>query len=529
MEPGRVADVQTGGPDGKARRPARVRAPTGRLGRIALYGSSRSVVEGLLGLRGIVLAGMLGPQLFGIWALFRLTLTYCGFLAMGLSRGLELEVARARGEGQAEIRRAWGRAAAGFTLAVFGAVALVLAAAAGFADEPWLRQLLCALAATVLLERMYFHGKTYLRASGSLRQYAIIELLQAAAQALFTLGLGALFGLEGAFAGFALANLVALVILARRAPFRPAFDRERLRAMLSVGVPLSLTLLLSALLATADRLILGAAVGLEALGQYAFAVSVAALGMSAALIVRTVVVPDVYARLGSETAAEVTRAHMEDTIRPFVLFLSPLVGLGILVLGPVVAVAVPQYAASLPAACVFIFIGVAQGAVSLAVVGVIAARQQRILPVFSAIALLLNAGLAFGALELGLGLQGLATGALIGRLAYALGAVSLAAQAADRAAVRTALSLLWPIPWCALVVIAIGLWRLPDDAATLAQALGLYVIGTAPVSLTLMRKVLAFRRSRPGHAGKVGVGRSPEVCARRDGLPAGPGGGEPGR
>jgi O-antigen/teichoic acid export membrane protein len=348
---------------------------------------------------------------------------------------------------------------------------------------------------------MYFYGKTYLRASGSLRQYAIIELLQAAAQALFTLSLGALFGLEGAFVGFALANIAALAMLVRRAPFRPAFDRERLRAMLSVGVPLSLTLLLGTLLATADRLILGAVVGLEALGQYAFAVSVAALGLSAALIVRTVVVPDAYARLGNETAAEVTRAHLEDTIRPFVLFLTPLVGLGILALGPVVPVAVPEYVASLPAASVFIFTGVAQGAVSLAVVGVIAARQQRTLPAFSAIALLLNAGLAFGALELGLGLQGLATGALIGRLAYAVGAVGLAAQAADRAAVRTALSLLWPIPWCALVLASIGLWRSPEDLATLAPALGLYALGTAPVILVLVRTVLAVRRARPHPAG----------------------------
>jgi O-antigen/teichoic acid export membrane protein len=478
---------------------ARPLAPTGTLGRIVWYGSSRSIVEGLLGLRGIVLAGLLGPQLFGIWALFRLALTYCGFLAMGLSRGLELEVAKAHGKGQGEIRRAWGRAAAGFTLAVFGIVALALAAAAGFADEPWLRRLLCAIAAGVLLERLYFHGKTYLRASGSLRQYAIVELLQAAAQVLFSLGLGILFGLEGAFVGFALANLAAVAVLTRRVPFLPALDGERLRAMLSVGVPLSLTLLLGTLLATADRLILGAVVGLEALGQYAFAVSVAALGMSAALIVRTVVVPDVYARLVNETAAEVTRAHLEDIIRPFVLFLSPLVGLGILVMGPIVAVAMPQYAASVPAASIFVFTGIAQGAVGLAVVGVIAARQQNILPAFSAIALLLNGGLAFGALELGLGLQGLATGALIGRLAYALGAVSLAAQAANRAAIRTALSLLWPIPWCALVVISIGLWRPPDDPATLAQALVLYAAGAAPVILVLMRMILKSRTARPRH------------------------------
>jgi hypothetical protein len=78
-----------------------------------------------------------------------------------------------------------------------------------------------------------------------------------------------------------------------------------------------------------------------------------------------------------------------------------------------------------------------------------------------------------------------------------LGVVGLAAQAADRAAIRTAVSLLWPIPWCALVLASLGFWRSPDDPATLAQALGLYAIGTAPVVLVLVHTVLAFRRARP--------------------------------
>ena len=70
--------------------------------------------------------------------------------------------------------------------------------------------------------------------------------------------------------------------------------------MLAVGVPLSLNLVLSTLLATVDRLIVGAMAGIEALGQYAFAVALAPLGVSAAIVVRTVVFPDVYGRLRDE-------------------------------------------------------------------------------------------------------------------------------------------------------------------------------------------------------------------------------------
>lgn len=493
IEPGQGRAGEDDGPHGDAERRAAAKAPAGRLGRLALYGSTRSVVEGLLGVRGIALAALLGPQLFGVWALFRLVLTYAAFAGFGLLRGLELEVAKARGSGD-DSRRAWGRTAAGFTLAVFGTITVTIAGAAGLAQEPWLRGVLWGIAATLLVERLWFFGLTYLRAAGSLGEFAVLELTQAAAQTVLTVGLAFLLGLEGAFIGFALANLAALALLFRRAPFRPMFEPARLRTMLTVGLPLTVTLLLTTLLATVDRLIVGAVVGIEALGQYAFAVAVATVGATAALIVRTVVFPEVYGRLGTETAAGITRDHLEDTIRPFVLVLAPMVGATTFVLGPAVAWAVPQYLSAVPAAGVFIFTGVAHGAANLALLGVVATGQQKQLPTLALAALVLNAGLSFGALALGLGLAGLAAGALIGRLGYAFGVLALVARAADLAAARTAFSILWPILWCTSIVLVVSAWQTPEDLSTLARALGGYALGVAPVGALLVHALLRVRR-----------------------------------
>ena len=282
----------------------RPRLLTGRLGKMALYGSSRSIVEGLLGVRGMLLAGMLGPQLFGVWALFRLVLNYGAFAGIGLQRGLELEVAKVRAPEHQPVRTAWARTAVGCTFAIFGLVSVLTGASALMVDEAWLEQLLWAIAAGLLLERMWFYGLNYLRASGSLREYAVLELAQAALQVLLTVGLAWLYGLPGAFAGFALASLIMMVLVSRQVPYRPAFDLKRLRVMLAIGVPLSLSMLLSTLAATVDRVIVGALLGVAALGQYAFAVSVANLGVTAAMIVRTVVFPDLYSRLDQDGAAE---------------------------------------------------------------------------------------------------------------------------------------------------------------------------------------------------------------------------------
>ena len=475
-------------------RAAKRRLPGGRAGRIAAYGSTRALGDALIGLRGVLLAGMLGPEAFGVWALFRLVLTYASFAGLGLLRGLELEVARAPGDAGA--REAWGRTAAGCAIGLFGLASLGALAAAGAAGAPWLRQLLGAIAAGLLLERLWFHGLYYLRAAGSLRDYALHELAQAVAQVVLTLGLAARWGLGGAFAGFALANLLALALIRGRAPFRPSLDLGRLRTMLAVGVPLTATQLLGALLASVDRVVLGATLGIAALGQYAFAASVASLGLSAALVVRTVVFPDVYGRSGRDDPAEVADGLIEGTIRPFVLLLALLVGLGTLAIGPVAAAALPRYLAAAEPAAVFVFTGVAQGAVNLAMLGVVVAGRQALVAGFALGAVLANAGLAWASLHLGLGMVGLAAGAVIGRLAYAFGVLTLLARGTARRPAWVAASVLWPVAWCAAVNAAVVLTVAPRDLAGLAAAGSAYAAGTAPVLLALARHVAGTRRRR---------------------------------
>jgi O-antigen/teichoic acid export membrane protein len=464
------------------------------LGRILLYGSTRSLVEALLGIRGILLAGVLGPPAFGVWALFRLILTYGMFAGRGLLRGLELEVAKARDDPDDGRRRAWGRTAAGSVLAIFGSLAAAALIAGSLVSEPWLRELLWAAAAGLVCERFWFYGLSFLRASGSLRLFAALELAQAVAQVLLTVGLGLLFGLRGAFAGFALANAAAILLLRGRVPLRPELDPSRLKAILAVGLPLSVSQLLNTMLSTVDRIVLGAWLGLAALGQYAFAVSVASLGVSAALVVQNVVFPDMYGRLEKEGAVAITREHLDRTIRPFALFLAPLAGAGVLAFGLVVTRLFPRYEAAVQPAAVFVFTGIAQGVVSLTMVAVVASRRQHVLPFFTLGALAVNAGLATGTLALGLGMMGLAAGAVVARLAHAGGVLMLAARSAGAPALATAARILWPIAWCAVATALVSSLVPPRDLASSAAASACYLALVTPVLAAL---ALALRRRLP--------------------------------
>jgi hypothetical protein len=190
-----------------------------RLSHVAGYGALRSVVEGLYGVRGVVLAGVLGAELFGLWSLVRIVQRYLTFAALGIPRGLEVEVSAAAGRAGAEAPEAlaFGRSTAAYTLVVFGALSLLAAAAAFLTPDARMQLVLGGLALGLLAERLWFYVATFMRASGLLWRFAWYELVHATLHLLLAVALGTAFGLWGAFAGFLLAHLAGVALASRHA------------------------------------------------------------------------------------------------------------------------------------------------------------------------------------------------------------------------------------------------------------------------------------------------------------------------
>jgi hypothetical protein len=82
------------------------------LRRLAAYAVSRSTTEAMLGLRGVLLAVLLGPAAFGTWALLRLAMRYSALAGISVYRGLELELLQRRSSGIEEPLNRPGAAAA---------------------------------------------------------------------------------------------------------------------------------------------------------------------------------------------------------------------------------------------------------------------------------------------------------------------------------------------------------------------------------------------------------------------------------
>ena len=430
----------------------------GLLRRMAGYSAMRASAEGLVGLRGILLATLLGPAAFGSWALLRLGTRYAALAGVGVFRGLEVELLHGSEPRDPAGERAGAAGAAlGFIMAVSGTLAGGALLASAVVQSPTHQLILQGFAAAVVAEAMYGYALVVTRVRTTLLRYALLEVGTAAVHLVLGVALARTFGLAGAFAALALSAALGVAVAARWVEMRPTLDLRAVRGMLAVGLPVVLTGLVGTLLGTVDRWVVAAWGGEEPLGHYAFAGALASAGAAIALAVRTVVFPEVYGDARLTGAAAALQRHLERSLMPFATLVPPLLGLAGVCVGPAVDLVAPQYAPAIGPARLFLLAGAATGLVSLAAVGAVAAGEQRLLPVYAAGALALNLALGTFALLAGMGLEGVAAGSLAGYVLFAAAVLRLNARLSGvlqpgRLTVRA----LRPLVWCAAAVTVAG-------------------------------------------------------------------------
>jgi O-antigen/teichoic acid export membrane protein len=453
------------------------------LRRIAAYGLSRGTTEVLLAVRSILLAALLGPAAFGNWALLRLGMRYSGLAGLGVFRGLELELLHPHGRAEAHGRKSPAATALGFILIVGGSVSVIAMAAAFLMGDHQYQLLLAGFAVASLAELVYGYAMVCTRVGIGLRRFAILETSTAALHVVLAVGLGRVWGLGGAFAGVAAANLIGIAIAARWVPFRPALRLEPLRRLLHVGLPVALTSCVSILLVTSDRWVVAFWGGATMLGYYAFGASVTVAASALALVIRTVVFRQVYGEAFSSGAPTALRAHLERALLPFARLLPPLLGgLGLLV-GPVVGLLLPGYTAAIAPARLFLLAGAAIGLVSLAAVGAVAAGQQRRLPMYAGSALAVTTSLSILALLGGTGLEGVAAAAFIGHVTYAALVLRLIMRESGIGHPdRFVLTTLLPLVWCAGAVAVADMFVIDQSVRATLVGIGVYLLLLLPLA-----------------------------------------------
>jgi O-antigen/teichoic acid export membrane protein len=442
---------------------------------VAAYAASRGASEGLLALRGVLLATMLGPAAFGAWALLRLSTRYAALAGLAIFRGLEVELLHSKDS-------KWSSTALGSILLLTGGLALVAILASFVGADPRQQLLFRAFAAAAVAEGLYNWALVCTRVGASLSRYAILEAATSALHLVIGVALARVWGLTGALAGLAVASAAGFAIATRWVSARPHLDVSALRRMLQVGFPLALTGCIGTALQTADRWVVAAWGGATMLGYYAFAGAVASAAIALSLVIRIVVFPKVYADARSAAPGAAVRLHLTNTLLPYARLFPPILGAMGLLLGEALAAVLPDYLPAVGPSRIFLLSGAAIGIVNLASIGAVAAGRQRRLPTYALAALALNLSLSLAALTLGAGLEAVAAASLTGHLLFATAVLRLnAREGGVTEAGRFAVTALFPLVWCTVAVVAAAHLSPPTDIRTDAAALGIYLLLLLPL------------------------------------------------
>jgi O-antigen/teichoic acid export membrane protein len=461
----------------RQKKPARPRL----LRRVLGYALARGTTEAMLGIRGVLLAALLGPAAFGTWALLRILMRYSALAGVSVYRGLELELLRP-GSSKERTSDSPAPTALGFVLLIASTIAGLSIAGSLVTADPSTRLLLRGFAAASLAEALYGYGLVCTRVRGNLRLYSILESGTSVLHVIFAVGLASVWGLAGAFAGLTLANLVGIAAASRWLEVRPALHWKPLSRLLHVGLPVVFTLSVGILLSTADRWLVAFWGGQTMLGYYAFAGSLTTAAGALALVVRTVVFPQVYGDVAHAGSAAALQGHLERALLPYARLLPPLLGAASIILGPAVAIAMPQYVEAIAPARLFLLAGAAMGLINLASVGAVAAGRQRKLPLYAVSALALTLGLSAIVLSTRPTLGGVAAATFAGHVLFAALVLRLNVREAGiphsgRFVWRT----LVPLIWCTGAVVLSGFLFPRSDAPSAALSFLVYLLLLLPL------------------------------------------------
>ena len=385
------------------------------------FATSQYIVRGLLVLRGLVAARLLGPSAYGAWNGLMLVLDYGNAAPIGTMQGLDQTVPPQIVTGDAaRLRRL--KQAGMFLILLAGIVYSVVVLAyfsrtAGQLRSFWGLTGIGLILLATLLQNVAGYHMSMMRAHGNIRDVSLVFLIQAALGAGLGIALLPKLGAWGLLWGW-LAGTMATLVYARwrghrDVPIMPRASRDAL-TLLSAGFPMFAYAGLTLLMRSLDRVVILRFLGTEALGYYGLGVMV--MGMLLYL-------PDalgyvLYPRLlrdyhAADGNPEVIRDPVERSMRAISLVLPALCAIAYIGADDAVIWLLPKFLSGVPTVRVLCFAAAAMGLGGLSAIVLMTVQRPRVMVGVTVVSVVLGLTLMIGAIHLRLGIMGVAWATLV--------------------------------------------------------------------------------------------------------------------
>lgn len=276
------------------------------------FTASRYVCYGLLLVRGILVAGFLGPHLFGILSFLTLVQTYLSYTSLGIQYAINVELATESVSSPEERRKAIG-VALSVTMMIAGLLILTSVGLQFWKSPLFLKYSLNRYAVILGISVGFNHIQQVLanvyRVYGKLLRIAISELLTAVLPLLTVCFFRGEHLIAALLGSMVLSSALSVLVFWIGAPFRFAcsFDFSYAKKLAHIGVPLLIYTISFYLITVSGRTITGIFYSTEMMGYYSFSTNIASAIMLGLSAVAWVIFPDVLSKTRVGEADEKVR------------------------------------------------------------------------------------------------------------------------------------------------------------------------------------------------------------------------------
>lgn len=283
---------------------------------ILLFTISRYAGYALMLVRGLLVAKLLGPYLFGVWGFLTLAQQYLSYTSLGLQHAVTVELATesvSAAEKQAELIGSalsiTALISAGLILLGFG----IQASGVPLFEKYSFSQYVLVLGIIVGLSHLQQLFTNIYRVYGKLARIAASELLSTTLPLMAVLIFKDAVLIEALLGSLVLSGLLSIVLFVVRAPFKVAFkfSLHNWRRLVAMGMPLLVYTASFYFITVSGRTIVSAFYSVETMGYYSLANTITTgtlLGLNA---VSWVVYPNILSRthagISDHLVAEVVR------------------------------------------------------------------------------------------------------------------------------------------------------------------------------------------------------------------------------
>lgn len=223
---------------------------------------------------GLIIAGILGARLYGIWKAVQLVMDYTAYLNLGANHGVDRIAPALVSKNKSKKYNNIFSSSISFSLVIHAIAAVVVFFIFLNATDPDWASAYLALSILILLQPLFTHGDSGLGAEKKFGRKAQVFLFMTIMRVAFSVVAAYFFGLIGILTIFILMILWAAWKMLSSLSIRPAFrfDPRKAFKLITTGGSITMLVVLERLLFRIDQIIIGYLFGTETFGVYQLAI-----------------------------------------------------------------------------------------------------------------------------------------------------------------------------------------------------------------------------------------------------------------